>query len=1169
MKQPAFRTLIYTMVASLALSPMSSWAGLTIAQQPLSVAAPVAPNIMFILDDSGSMGWEHMPGTKADWSDDPVAGLPKTVSVNDIRLRAANINSMWYNPLLEYAPWLKYDGSSYPNADYDGGSVAADPSGKSGTGTLNFKTQFTAWKTLETGSGTSGVGNTEEMSTSTGMVSSNYRWRYSGFYYRTGSSATNVQHYKRYDFIYGCASGSSCTSAQKTWRAREVTLKTNGTDNSDVQLTEFDWTPYGGIKRSVTEELQNYANWFSYYRLRITMAKAAASRVFSKLGTGYRVGYNTIHDRQNFPIPVGQDDGLFTNQSFTTDETTCTGWWNQTCTTVSINSNNRKDWFDKLFTSISSSGTPLHASLKRTGDYFSEDGASGPYGPGTGAAQVTCRQNFAILTTDGYWNGKPSGSTGYMANNDNTNGTEYTDTKGKKYRYSPESPYKDSVSGTLADVAMYYWKRDLRDNLLNNVPTTGKSPAFWQHMRTYGISIGEKGTLTPNQETLDKIKAGTLSWPAPANDTQANIDDLWHAAVNSRGEFMVASNPDEFARALTNTLSEIANETKSEASGGTNSAELKAGTKTYFSRYTSGSWNGDIIAYPVDATTGLQNQSTPSWEAEKKLPAWNERKIYVNVSGTAEEFLYSKLNATQKTHLSADLVDYLRGDRSKEMDKTGGTLRERAGVLPAFINSQLVHVGAPEKTDYYSKLAFTGASDYAAYATAKKSRTPVIYIAGNNGMLHAFNANTGVEIYAFLPTSSVSAKLKDYADKDYGSNQTTVKPHQYILDGEISVADAYLDGAWKTILVGTQGRGGSGIFALDVTDPSDIKFLWEKSAVDNSALGNNLGKPVIAQVAVGDWRVILGNGPNSNGDKAQLLLFNLKTGAITAVDTGAGTNNGLAAVNAWDSDHDGFSDTAYAGDLEGNVWRFRNLAGSPTSAKLFAGSGDQPITAQPLVIKNQKTGATWVTVGSGQYLNKDDLDKTKFKTQTWYGLLDTGSAITARSQLKQRKLLSSGAASGIAGRTLEAGSESEIIADGLRGWYIDFDLPKDNGERMMTPNFILGGALFGISFTPDASDPCQPNGTSSIWAINPFSGGRINQGIFDINGDGSFNDSDKIGSLYPSVLDGIPAVTSGSPPITGSGKDGTFSIHLPTTDIKGKTPVGQPARQSWREVVAQ
>ncbi|MFA5626935.1 MAG: PilC/PilY family type IV pilus protein [Thiohalomonadaceae bacterium] len=1106
---------------SLIFSAGLAQAGITIDQTPLMVAEPVAPNIMFILDDSGSMGWEHMPGTTSSWSNGPVSGLPRTVSVNDIRLRASNINTQWYNPLLKYDPWLKHDGSSYPNADYNS-DVAADPSKRSGSGTLNFKTSFTSWITLTTSS--SSIKNTARLSTSTGLVSTDYQWRYSGFYYLTGNNDTNVQDYTRYDFIYGCASGTSCSTADKKWRARKVSLKSTGVDNSATLITQFDWTSYGGTVRTVEEELQNYANWFSYYRLRVTMAKAAASRVFAKLGSGYRVGLNTLNGSGTYNIPVSNDNGLFADS-------------------------NKSDWFSTLFNARSSGGTPLHGALDTAGKYFSGTNSTGPYGPEAGSSQLACRQNFSILTTDGYWNSVKTS----MGNIDNTNGDKITGTKGQEYQYIPSRPYMDGNSNTLADVAMHYWKTDLRKDMINNVPTTAKNPAFWQHMRTYGISIGEKGTLTPDQETLTKLANGTLSWPTPGNDRQENIDDLWHAAVNSRGEFIVASNPDEFAKALTNTLNEIASETKSEASGGVDSAELKADSKAFFSRYTSGRWDGDVIAYKIDEATGVMDQSFTLWEAEQKLPAWGNRNIYVNVSGSAKPFLYANLNGTQQGALSANLVDYLRGDRSKEENKPGGIFRTRTGLLPAFINSQLIHVGEPTQTEYFKKFSFSGASDYESYATANKTRQGIIYIAGNNGMLHAFNADTGEEIYAFMPNSAISQKLQDYAHPDYGSTQSAIKPHQYILDGELTVADAYLGGVWKTILVGTQGRGGTGVFALDVTDPEDIKFLWEKSAANNSALGNNLSKPIIAQVADGDWRVIFGNGPNSTGDKAQLITIKLSDGSINTVDTGVAGDNGLSGVALWDKDRDGLFETVYAGDLKGNIWRFTNLdSGTPGASKLFTTRSNQPISAAPLLVTNQKTDDTWVFVGTGRYLNKDDISDTN--TQTWYGLIDDGSPIASHNKLMERKIEKTGDS----GRTIAAGSEAEIIHhdDKNRGWFIDF---TKSGERMMTSNFILGGALFGITFYPDTTDPCDPNGKSALWGINPFSGTRLNQAIFD--------DADKIDGVFISVLDGIPVVTSGNPPIT-LGDDGTFSIHLPQDTVKGHIPMGQPSRQSWREVIA-
>lgn len=817
-------------------------------------------------------------------------------------------------------------------------------------------------------------------------------------------------------------------------------------------------------------------------------------------------------------------------------------------------------------------GTSLREALGRSGEYFSDNtttynDSAGPYGPKSGSNRLSCRANFAILTTDGYWNGNAATNSDANADNDGSPGTEITGVNDQKYTYVVASPYKDGTNdraNTLADVAMYYWKNDLVTGLTNNVPVTANNPAFWQHMRTYGISIGEKGTLTPNQDTLDEIKNGNKDWPAPSNDQPANIDDLWHATVNSRGKFVVASNPDEFSQALNDTLNEIANETKSEASGSVNSPQLKAGSKVYFSRYTSGRWDGDVFAYAIDPATGLQDQSSTVWEASAELLAWTSRNIKVNASSTGVElksFEYGNLNAAQQAILTQNQVNYLRGDRNQE-ESNGGTLRDRTGVLPAFINSQPVYVAEPILKKDFARYSFSGASAYAAYADDDdiKDRTPMLYIAGNNGMLHAFEAATGIEKFVFLPNFSIGTKLKKYSDPDYGSNTIAGNPHQYILDGELTIADAYiLTGGiyqWRTILVGTQGRGGNGVFALDITDPDDIKLLWETT---DSVLGNNLGKPIIAQVADKDWRVILGNGPNSNGDEARLVMIKLDDGTVTNVPTGVGGDNGLAAPTVWDSDGDGIFETAYAGDLKGNIWRFSSLGGTATSNKLFTAQADQPITAAPLVVVNQKTNATWIFVGTGSYLNNADLVNTD--KQSWYGLIDDGSNNITYTQLLKRELEASEEGKGA---VLEEGRESDIVNDPNghnRGWYIDFE---HSGERMiMTPNYVLGGALFAFSFTPEVADPCEPKGSSALWGIQPFSGSRLNQGIFL---DGSGNPLKIDGSTYASVLYGIPVVTSGSPPITLD-DNGKFAIHLPEGSILGLLPSGEPRRQSWREVV--
>lgn len=416
------RFLSLMLSATIALAPLSSQAGVDIAQQPLSVADPVPPNIMFIMDDSGSMAWQHMPGTTATWSAAPPSGLPYASDLtNDIRLRASNVNTQWYNPLITYSPWLKYDGSSYGDASLSG--ALKDPSGKSETGSFDFQSELANWPSVDT-------------TTNSSYTDS---WRYSGFYLlNPNASATNDQNYVRYEFRYeqtctqtqrqctrydwwgNCTRwGDVCVAYQSAWKARKITLTSSGGDSVRTDLTQFDWTAHGGPVRTIQQEIQNYANWYSYYRLRATMAKASASRVFAKLGTGYRIGYNTIWNRQDLKIPVGTDNGLFRGD-------------------------NKKDWFNALFDTDSTNGTPLRQALGRAGEYFTDTAGTGPYGPETGSNQVSCRQNFAIMTTDGYWNSDAADNSDARADNDSTNGSSISGLNGKSYKYVAGLPQKSS-----------------------------------------------------------------------------------------------------------------------------------------------------------------------------------------------------------------------------------------------------------------------------------------------------------------------------------------------------------------------------------------------------------------------------------------------------------------------------------------------------------------------------------------------------------------------------------------------------------------------------------------------------------------------------------------------------------------------------------------------------
>lgn len=639
-----------------------------------------------------------------------------------------------------------------------------------------------------------------------------------------------------------------------------------------------------------------------------------------------------------------------------------------------------------------------------------------------------------------------------------------------------------------------------------------------QTVSTYWVDVREKQVLEKRARNQYWLAAKYGGFTVPEGyDPYANTTPLATSLWNASGEtlsngdlrpdnFYVASEADKMVESLSLAFAKIVAEAAGSASSlAANATRLDTETRTFQAKFFSGTWHGDLQAYVVESDGSLP--STPLWQASIKLAAaaWAARNIYVynpQRFGTAryDKFEWDNLGAAQRAALgSKEVVDYLRGDRSKERSQPQGTLRTRTTILGDIVNSAPTYVGKPNPR-LYAGATFSGAGSYGTFANSKANRTGVVYAGANDGMLHGFNAATGVEIYAFVPSRVIFSGLKQYSDPDYG--------HRYFVDGEIAVADIYdtTATAWKTVLVGTLGRGGPGAFALDVTDPQNVKFLWEKSGFSIPALGKNIGRPVIAQVADGDWRVLIGNGLGSTDESAALVSIGVMSGAVTVADTGASGSNGLSAVLAHDSDGDGFADIAYAGDLKGNLWKFTALAGNTSSTPIFQAkdpTNAQPITAAPLVGRNPASGTRWVFFGTGSYLGRDDVTDTQ--RQTWYGLKDTGTVINGRDDLVQRSITATGTIGDFSVRVISAGTTQELA--GKRGWYIDLPVA---GERMVVPNRFQGAALIGTSRIPDISDVCRPSGKGYVMAIDPFTGGRLEKTFFDANRDGVFDDADKL-----------------------------------------------------------
>jgi type IV pilus assembly protein PilY1 len=264
--------------------------------------------------------------------------------------------------------------------------------------------------------------------------------------------------------------------------------------------------------RTYAQERQNFANWYSFYRRRELTATASVAEVIASM-QGVQIGIRSIN-----------------------------GNLAQSVLKIKVEGNDQSAvLLNTLYSlTIQAQGTPLRRGLREVGRYFHQDDGFNPTGLGispyaSAAEGGEFQQAFAIIMTDGYWNGSSPG----FGNEDGDNGV----------------PYADSYSDTLADVAMYYYENDLASGLDNLVPTNPDDDASHQHMVTYAVSFGVSGTLNPDDYDFE---AGNYpTWPDPASGDQQKIDDLWHAAVNGRGTFLSASGPDDLVDSLLSIIQDI------------------------------------------------------------------------------------------------------------------------------------------------------------------------------------------------------------------------------------------------------------------------------------------------------------------------------------------------------------------------------------------------------------------------------------------------------------------------------------------------------------------------------------------------------------------------------------------------------------------------------------
>jgi type IV pilus assembly protein PilY1 len=1126
-------------------------AAVDIADAPLFVTTTIEPNIMFLIDDSGSMHFELMPDNlilssaryvfpRANniYGPSDYSNYVPTVDNNNpynALSRSPQVNTLYYNPAVTYTPWSKSDGSLWPNASP---SAAYHNPAKTTAGSRNLTVSNTQTPTRW-------VSCTSTSSCSTTYASKTF-WP-ATYFRHNGGSIWTWGNYTRVEI--------RSTTASYTGEGRE--------NRSDCAAAASGTCTYD-------EEIQNFANWYSYYRSRVLSARAGIGKAFSQQSEGMRVGFGAINKGST------TIDGLSTHTIVRGVRT--------------FSGTDRDDFFDMLYErDVPAAGTPLRTALDAAGQYYSRTNDAGPWGavPGTNdtTAHLQCRQSYTILMTDGYWTEGSSydaDTSGARNNVDNTSGPVNTAPDGTTYQYTASAPYKDGYSNILADVAMYYWNRDLRTDLANEVPTSPQNPAFWQHMVTFGVGLGVTGSVDPDTAWTAVTNGTAISWPNPVGSEPAKLDDLLHASINGHGGFFSAADPETFANELSGVLDAIVARVESSATASAAStAVLQSDTMLYTAGFRSGDWSGMMLAYDILAGGVLGGIA---WDAEDKLRTMTPatRKLFTtnSTSGSGTTFSLASLSTDQQNALNRALngtvdglgtnrIDWLRGSESAHASFRSRSESGAARLLGDIIHSNPQFAG--KRNFGYGLLSDLGAS-YNTFRNSAtyQSRPDVIYTGANDGMLHGFDALTGVERFAYVPgelllpeSGTTYARINHLMDPNY--------THRYYMDGTAAVGDAYWGGSWKTVLVGSMGSGGRTVFALDVTNPGTFgasNVLWEFTDPD---LGYNVGQPTIVRMHDGEWAAVFGNGYNSDSNRAVLFIVSLSSGQLLAkIDTGVGSAaapNGLGSPQATDWPvYDLAANVIYAGDLLGNMWRFDVSASSSggwnSATKLFSAkdpsNAPQPITARPgIAINPNNTDELVVLFGTGAFFRTQDGNSTQI--QTLYGIFDDGSGAEVTGSLTQQEITGQ-SSQDIGASTYTVREISSYAADpGDRGWYLNLNV--EAGERVISgPNFPAGISQERVRFStlvPD-DDPCSNGRRGFIMDVSVASGGSSGDAVFDLNQDGYFDSNDGTwsgiggghGEELTIIRDGMSELIYGGSSMLGIGK----SDRMPSR-----------GRQSWHE----
>lgn len=970
---------------------------------------------------------------------------------------------------------------------------------------------------------------------------------------------------------------------------------------------------------SYDEEMTNFANWYAYYKTRNQMMKSAVGQAFQPITANYNVGLVSLSSAAAGGAMMRPDRFVGTHRS---------------------------DWYTQLYEMTGSNSTPIRQALHSIGRMYANQ-APYVADAGAEVVQYPCQQNFTFVTTDGYWNGAAAANVTSNDNIEDPSrfcsrakgcvdaSSQSDNSLADVALYWYNGGSNNSV--TSLRPGLEDWTRP------GLVPAAaGENTRL--HMTTYALGLGVDGVMNyeANYDRAATVggdfyklitgvttgcpwnNGGAYVWPDPKTGEdsgsaayQSRVDDLWHAAINGHGKYFSASEPKQVVEGLREALSNIEVKLGAAAAAATSTPNISQQDNDIFSAtFTTVRWFGELSAKKIDTVTGVVGTAVvwnSSDQVGRKVAAASDtRNILMldTASGGLKPFLYSQMSDVERAwfqgkcsalaqcaNLALDdralldsgtnIVNWLRGQQQHADDtlmrayaRTGHTPAGLAAPLPIVLgdiaSSKPAFMREPRK-------GYTAAG-YNEFRVAQADRQATVFAAANDGMLHAFDAASGEELFAYAPRITMK-KLHAQASTTYGTN------HQFTVDGSPEVADVKIGASWKTVLVAGLNAGGRGYYAIDVTDPRNPAALWELCADPAVCSGDNLdadlgltfGAPQFGtwQDSAGTehWVVFLTSGYNNvpgedgvaSGDgRGYLLVVDVASGRVLEkITTGEGdttTPSGFARITAISANPmtDPLVTYVYGGDNRGKMWRFDFTGSGAASVNMMADAGPlQPVTTRPDVTMcrvdtraadgSVSSAAEKVVVfGTGRLLDVPDVANTDL--QSVYALKDSPFAIDAlkwRNAGYMAKQSLAKVAGGGAGGDSYTISGAAVDMSTQFGWFADFD--QNAGERVNLDPSIVTGSLIVVTNLPRSSSACSVGGTSNIYQLDVCTGRAI-EGAEGIAGATLSNNSAAVGYITVRLPSGATKVIA----TTANGDN---------VSVNGRQADKQGARRAgWRRV---